>query len=84
MKRRIIVLFLLLAFCGENNEISDKDSKQKKIDSEINEILRNIEIDYEVLYPDFDEIDDKQTDLYDIELNDLEYVIPDEKRSIDI
>ena len=68
----------------ENNEISDKDSKQKKIDSEINEILRNIEIDYEVLYPDFDEIDDKQTDLYDIELNDLEYVIPDEKRSIDI
>ena len=68
----------------ENYEISDKDSKQKKIDSEINEILRNIEIDYEVLYPDFDEIDDKQTDLYDIELNDLEYVIPDEKRSIDI
>ena len=68
----------------ENNEISDKDSKQKKIDSEINEILRNIEIDYEVLYPDFDEIDDKQTDLYDIELNDLEYVIPDEKRSINI
>ena len=39
---------------------------------------------YEVLYPDFDEIDDKQTDLYDIELNDVEYVIPDEKRSIDI
>ena len=68
----------------ENYEISDKDSKQKKIDSEINEILRNIEIDYEVLYPDFDEIDDKQTDLYDIELNDVEYVIPDEKRSIDI
>ena len=69
---------------AENYDISDKDSKQKKIDSEINEILRNIEIDYEVLYPDFDEIDNNQTYLNDIELNDIEYVIPDEKPSIDI
>tara|TARA_B100000886_G_scaffold274448_1_gene198383 strand:+ start:2706 stop:4577 length:1872 start_codon:yes stop_codon:yes gene_type:complete len=69
---------------GENYYTSAKDSKQKKIDSEINEILRNIEVDYEVLHPDFDEIDSKQTYLNDIELNDIEYVIPDEKPSLDI
>ncbi len=63
----------------ENYDTSAKDSKQKKIDSEINEILRNIEIDYEVLHPDFNDIDNKQTYLNDIELNDIEYVIPDEK-----
>ena len=68
----------------ENYDTSAKDSKQKKIDSEINEILRNIEIDYEVLHPDFDEIDNIQTYLNDIELNDIEYVIPDEKPSLDI
>ena len=69
---------------AENYDISGKESKQKKIDSEINEILRNIEIDYEVLHPDFNEIDNKQTYLNDIELNDIEYVIPDEKPSLDI
>ena len=69
---------------AENYDISGKESKQKKIDSEINEILRNIEIDYEVLHPDFDEIDNIQTYLNDIELNDIEYVIPDEKPSLDI
>ena len=69
---------------AENYDISGKESKQKKIDSEINEILRNIEIDYEVLHPDFYEIDNKQTYLNDIELNDIEYVIPDEKPSLDI
>ena len=69
---------------AENYDISGKESKQKKIDSEINEILRNIEIDYEILHPDFDEIDNKQTYLNDIELNDIEYVIPDEKPSLDI
>ena len=63
----------------ENYDTSAKDSKQKKIDSEINEILRNIEIDYEVLHPDFNDIDNKQIYLNDIELNDIEYVIPDEK-----
>ena len=66
---------------SENYDISDKDSNQKKIDSEINEILRNIEIDYEVLHPDFD---NKQIYLNDIELNDIEYVIPDEKPSLEI
>ncbi len=69
---------------AENYYISGKESKQKKIDSEINEILRNIEVDYEVLHPDFYEIDNKQTYLNDIELNDIEYVIPDEKPSLDI
>ena len=63
----------------ENYDTSAKDSKQKKIDSEINEILRNIEIDYEVLHPGFNDIDNKQIYLNDIELNDIEYVIPDEK-----
>ena len=69
---------------SENYDISAKDSKQKKIDSEINEILRNIEINYEVLHPDLDEIDYEQTYLNDIELNDIEYVIPDEKTSLDV
>ncbi len=69
---------------AENYDISGKESKQKKIDSEINEILRNFEVDYEVLHPDFYEIDNKQTYLNDIELNDIEYVIPDEKPSLDI
>ena len=69
---------------GENYYTSSKDSKQKKIDSEINEILRNIEVDYEVLYPGLDEIDNKQTYLNDIELNDIEYVTPDEKPSLDM
>ena len=69
---------------SENFDIPDKDSKQKKIDSEINEILRNIEIDYEVLYPDFNLRDNHETYLKDIEVNDIEYVIPDEKSSLDI
>ena len=71
---------------SENYDISDKDSNQKKIDSEINEILRNIEIDYEVLHPDFDnkQIYLNDIELNDIELNDIEYVIPDEKPSLEI
>ena len=74
---------------NKNNQILAKDSKQKKIDSEINEILRNIDISYEVLDPDLDllDIDDKDTsdvELNDIELNDIEYVIPDEEQSFEI
>ncbi len=69
---------------SENFNNSVKDSKQKKIDSEINEILRNIEIDYEVLHPEFKERDNYQTYINDIELNDIEYVIPDEKPSLEI
>ena len=79
----------------EKNEINTdhkilaKDSNQKKIDSEINEILRNIEVSYEVLDPDFDLIDTNDTDtsdieLNDIELNDIEYVNPDEEQSFEI
>ncbi len=71
---------------SENYDIPAKDSNQKKIDSEINEILRNIEIDYEVLHPDFDnkQIYLNDIELNDIELNDIEYVIPDEKPSLEI
>ena len=69
---------------SENFDIPDKDSKQKKIDSEINEILRNIEIDYEVLHPDFNLMDNHETYLKDIEVNDIEYVIPDEKSSLEL
>ena len=69
---------------SEDFDISDKYSKQKKIDSEINEILRNIEIDYEVLHPDFNLMDNHETYLKDIEVNDIEYVISDEKSSLEI
>ena len=37
MKRRIIVLFLLLAFCGENNEISDQQQTSNTEPSETTE-----------------------------------------------
>ena len=74
---------------NKNHEILAKDSNQKKIESEINEILRNIDISYEVLDPDLDIIgaDDTNTsdiELSDIELNDIEYVIPDEEQSFEI
>ena len=69
---------------SEDFDISDKYLKQKKIDSEINEILRNIEIDYEVLHPDLNSRDNHETYLKDIEVNDIEYVIPDEKSSLEI
>ena len=69
---------------SEDFDISDKYSKQKKIDSEINEILRNIEIDYEVLHPDLNSRDNHETYLKDIEVNDIEYVISDEKSSLEI
>ena len=74
---------------NKNHEILDKDSNQKKIDSEINEILRNIDISYEVLDPDLDIIDTDDTntsdiELNDIELNDIEYVIPDKEQSLEI
>ena len=74
---------------NKNHEILAKDSNQKKIDSEINEILRNIDISYEVLDPGIDIIvtDDTNTsdiELNDIELNDIEYVIPDEEQSFEI
>jgi len=74
---------------NKNHEILDKDSNQKKIDNEINEILRNIDISYEVLDPDLDiidtdEINRSDIELNDIELNDIEYVIPDKEQSYEI
>ena len=74
---------------NKNHEILDKDSNQKKIDNEINEILRNIDISYEVLDPDLEIIDTDETntsdiELNDIELNDIEYVIPDKEQSFKI
>ena len=74
---------------NKNHEILAKDSNQKKIESEINEILRNIDISYEVLDPDLDIIgvDDTNTsdiELSDIELNDIEYVTPDEEQYFEI
>ena len=74
---------------NKNHEILAKDSNQKKIDSEINEILRNIDISYEVLDPGLDIIDTDDTntsdiELSDIELNDIEYVTPDEEQYFEI
>ena len=69
---------------NKNHEILAKDSNQKKIDSEINEILRNIDISYEVLEPDLDIIDSDEININDIELNDIEYVIPDKEQSFEI
>ena len=53
------------------DEESSQNSKQKKIESEINEILRNIDISYEVVHAD-----DQFTDINDIEIIDLEHVMP--------
>ncbi len=64
---------------NKNHEILDEDSNQKKIDSEINEILRNIDITYEVLDPGIDNIE-----LNNIELNDIEYVVPDKEQYFEI
>ena len=68
----------------KNHVILAKDSKQTKIDSEINEILRNIDISYEVLDPYLDNIATIDIELNDIELNDIEYVIPDREQSFEI
>ncbi|MDG2475359.1 MAG: cell division protein FtsZ [Flavobacteriaceae bacterium] len=50
----------------------DRESQQKKIENEINEILRNIDICYEVIDPELNDIK-----LNDIELNEIEYVDPE-------
>ena len=58
----------------ESDEIvEDKlnnESQQKKIESEINEILRNIDISYEVVEPEIN----KTLHINDIELHEIEYV----------
>ena len=52
--------------------------QQKKIESEINEILRNIEISYEVV-----EVDEQLIDINEIEIIDFEHVLPDDTGIID-
>ncbi len=54
------------------NKESSHNFKQKKIESEINEILRNIDISYELV-----EAEEISKDLNDIEVIDFEYVLPD-------
>ena len=70
---------------GETEIIEDKsnnespyDFQQKKIESEINEILRNIEISYEVV-----EADEQLIDINEIEIIDFEHVLPEDVGVID-
>ena len=53
------------------NRESSNNFKQKKIESEINEILRNIDISYEVV-----DSEQESKDINDIEVIDFEYVLP--------
>ena len=52
------------------NKESSNNFKQKKIESEINEILRNIDISYEVV-----DAEQESRDINDIEVIDFEYVL---------
>jgi len=65
-------------FSSFDNDISQDDSQQKKIDSEITEILRNIDMSYEIISPENESIN-----INNIELNDIEYVTS-ENESINI
>ena len=60
------------------NDESTYDFQQKKIESEINEILRNIEISYEVV-----EADEQLIDINEIEIIDFEHVLPEDEDIID-
>ena len=60
------------------NDESPYDFQQKKIESEINEILRNIEISYEVV-----EADEQLIDINEIEIIDFEHVLPEDVDIID-
>ena len=62
----------------KSNDESPYDFQQKKIESEINEILRNIEISYEVV-----EADEQLIDINEIEIIDFEHVLPEEVDIID-
>ena len=57
---------------------SPSDFQQKKIESEINEILRNIEISYEVV-----EADEQLIDINEIEIIDFEHVLPEDEGVMD-
>ena len=54
------------------DEKVNNESQQKKIESEINEILRNIDITFEVIEPEINKIN-----INEIEVNDIEYISPD-------
>ena len=62
----------------KSNDESPYDFQQKKIESEINEILRNIEISYEVV-----EADEQLIDINEIEIIDFEHVLPEDLEIID-
>lgn len=62
----------------KSNDESPYDFQQKKIESEINEILRNIEISYEVV-----EADEQLIDINEIEIIDFEHVLPEGEGIID-
>ena len=62
----------------KSNDESPNDFQQKKIESEINEILRNIEINYEVV-----EADEQLIDINEIEIIDFEHVLPEDLDIID-
>ena len=62
----------------KSNDEGPYDFQQKKIESEINEILRNIEISYEVV-----EADEQLIDINEIEIIDFEHVLPDNEDIID-
>ena len=62
----------------KSNDESPYDFQQKKIESEINEILRNIEISYEVV-----EADEQLIDINEIEIIDFEHVLPEDEGIID-
>ena len=62
----------------KSNDESPYDFQQKKIESEINEILRNIEISYEVV-----EADEQLIDINEIEIIDFEHVLPEDVGIID-
>jgi cell division protein FtsZ len=62
----------------KSNDESPYDFQQKKIESEINEILRNIEISYEVV-----EADEQIININEIEIIDFEHVLPEDVGVID-
>ena len=62
----------------KSNDEIQYDFQQKKIESEINEILRNIEISYEVV-----EADEQLIDINEIEIIDFEHVLPEDVDIID-
>ena len=62
----------------KSNDESPYYFQQTKIESEINEILRNIEISYEVV-----EADEQLIDINEIEIIDFEHVLPEDAGIID-